>query len=57
LSVPIFARTKLSVEKCPTTLVEIEDVYFVHYVNADGILMYVMVCTILYIAQVVGVLS
>jgi len=57
LSVSIFVGTKLLVEQCPTTPTKLEDMTYVPYANAIGILKYAMVCTRPTISQVVGVLS
>ena len=57
LSVPLSVGTKLSVEQCPTTPTEMEDMNFFPYASETGILMYVMICTRLGISQVVGILS
>ena len=48
--------TKFSVEQWHTTLTELEDTIFVPYASVVGSLMYGMVCTRPYIAQVVGAL-
>ena len=56
LSVLISMGTKLSVEQCRTTLIEMEDTIFVPYASVVGSLMYGMVFPRPYIAQVVGAL-
>jgi hypothetical protein len=48
---------KLSVDQCPKTQEEEEDMSRVSYASAVGSLMYEMVCTRLDIAHAVGVLS
>ena len=55
-SVPIYVGTKLLVEQCPTTPVEMEDMVHVPYASSVGSLMYSMVYTRPYIAQAMGVL-
>ena len=57
MKVPIPVGVKLSVEQCPKTQEEEEDMFCVPYASAVGSLMYVMVCTRLDIAHVVGVLN
>jgi len=57
VKVPILIDVKLSVEQCPKTQEEEEDMSRVPYASAVGSLMYAMVCTRLDIAHVVGVLS
>ena len=57
VKVHIPVRVKLSIEQCPMTQEEEEDMSHVPYASAAGSLMYVMVCTRLDIAHVVGVLS
>eukprot|EP00253_Pinus_taeda_P005006 PITA_05006 len=57
VKVPIPIGVKLSVEQCPKTQEEEEDMSHLPYASAVGSLMYAMVCTILDIAHVVGVLS
>eukprot|EP00253_Pinus_taeda_P025131 PITA_25131 len=57
VKVPIPVGVKLSVEKCPKTQEEEEDMSCVPYASEVGSLMYVMVCTRSDIAHVVGVLS
>eukprot|EP00253_Pinus_taeda_P022083 PITA_22083 len=56
VKVPIPVGVKLSVEQCPKTQEEEEDMFRVPYASAVGSLMYVMVCTRLDIAHAVGVL-
>jgi hypothetical protein len=55
--VPIPVGVKLSVDQCPKTQEEEEDMSHVLYASAVGSLMYAMVCTRLDIAHAVGVLS
>jgi len=57
LCVHVSLGTKLSIEDCPKSPSEVEDMSRVPYANAIGSLMYVMVCTRPNIAQAVGVLS
>eukprot|EP00253_Pinus_taeda_P012373 PITA_12373 len=57
LKVPIPVSVRLYAEQCPKTQEEEEDMSRVPYASAVGSLMYAMVCTILYIAHAVGVLS
>ena len=57
VNVLIPVGTKLSVEQCPKTQEEEEDMSHVPYASAVGSLMYAMVCTRLDIAHAVGVLS
>ena len=57
VNVPIPVGAKLSVEQCPKTQEEEEDMSCVPYASAVGSLMYAMVCTRPYIAHAVGVLS
>ena len=57
LCVPLSMGTKLSVDDCPKSPNEMEDMSRVPYASVVGSLMYAMVCTRLDIAQVVGVLS
>eukprot|EP00253_Pinus_taeda_P006399 PITA_06399 len=57
VKVPIPVGVRLSVEKCPKTQEEEEDMSRVPYASAVGSLMYAMVCTRPNIAQVEGVLS
>jgi hypothetical protein len=45
VKVPIPVGAKLSVEQCPKTQEEVEDMSYVPYASAFGSLMYVMVCT------------
>ena len=54
---PIPVAVKLSVEQCPKTLEEEEDMSQFPYASAVGSLMYAMVCTRPDIAHAVGVLS
>eukprot|EP00253_Pinus_taeda_P035567 PITA_35567 len=55
--VPIPVGVRLSVEQCPKTQEEEEDMSHVPYASAVSSLMYAMVCTRPDIAHVVGVLS
>ena len=57
VKVPIPIGVKLSVDQCPKTQEEEEDMSHVLYARAVGSLMYVMVCTRVDIAHAVGVLS
>eukprot|EP00253_Pinus_taeda_P012544 PITA_12544 len=57
VKVPILVGVKLSVEQCPKTQEEEEDMSHVPYASAVGSLMYAIVCTRLDISHVVGVLS
>ena len=57
VNVPIPVGVNLSVEQCPKTQEEEEDMSRVPYASAVGSLMYAMVCTRPYIAHAVGVLS
>ena len=57
VNVLIPVGVKLSVDKCPKTQVEEEDMSRVPYASAVGSLMYAMVCTRPDIAHAVGVLS
>jgi len=57
VKVPIPIGVKLSVEQCPKTQEEEEDMSRVPYASAVGSLMYAMVCTRPDIAHAVGVLS
>ncbi|XP_059078210.1 secreted RxLR effector protein 161-like [Cryptomeria japonica] len=57
LVVPMLQGTKLSVEDCPKSSTEKEDMAKVPYASAIGSLMCAIVCTRLDIAQAVGVLS
>jgi len=57
VKVPIPIGIKLSVEQCPKTQEEEEDISRVPYASTVGSLMYVMVCAKPDIAHVVGVLS
>ena len=54
---PILIGVKLFENQCPKTQEEEEDMSRVPYASAVSSLMYVMVCTRLDIAHVVGVLS
>jgi hypothetical protein len=57
LCVPVSMGTKLSIDDCPKSPSEMEDMSRVPYASAVGSLMYAMVCTRPDIAQAVGVLS
>ena len=57
VKVPIPVGVRLSVEQCPKTQEEEEDMSHVPYASAVGSLMYAMVCTRPDIAHAVGVLS
>ena len=57
IKVPILVGVNLSLDQCPKTQEEEEDMSHVPYASAVGILMYEIVCTRLEIAHVVGVLS
>ena len=57
MKVPIPIGVNLSVEQCPQTQEEEEDMSCVPYAGAVGSLMYAMVCTRPDIAHAVGVLS
>src|ERR1700686_2428209 len=57
VKVPIPVGVKLSVEQCPKTQEEEEDMSCVPYASAVDSLMYAMVCTRPNIAHAVGVLS
>eukprot|EP00253_Pinus_taeda_P002974 PITA_02974 len=57
VKVPIPVGVKLSIEQCPKTQEEEEDMSRVPYSSAVGSLMYAMVCTRPDIAHAVGVLS
>eukprot|EP00253_Pinus_taeda_P027007 PITA_27007 len=57
VKVPIPVGVRLSVEQCPKTQEEEEDMSRVPYASAVGSLMYAMVCTRPNIAHAVGVLS
>jgi hypothetical protein len=57
VKVPIPIGVKLSVDKCPKTQEEEEDVSHVPYASEIGSLVYAMVCTRLDIAHAVGVFS
>ena len=56
LCVPISMGTKLSIDDCPKSPSEVEDMSRVPKFSAVGSLMYTVVCTRLDIVQVVGVL-
>jgi len=55
VKVPIHVCVKLSVEECPKTHEEEEDMSHVSYASATHSLMYEMVCTRPDIAHAVGV--
>ena len=57
MKVPIPVGVRLSVEQCPKTQEEEEDMSRVPYASAVGSLMYAMVCTRLDISRAMGVLS
>ena len=57
VKVPIPICVNLSVDQCPKTHEEEEEMSHVPYASAVGSLMYEMVCTRPYIAHAVGVLS
>jgi len=57
VKVPILVGVNLSVEQCPKTQEEEEDMSHVPYASAVGSLMYAMVCTRLDISRAMGVLS
>jgi hypothetical protein len=57
VKVPIHVGVKLSVDQCPKTQEEEEDMSHVPYASVVGSLMYAMVCTRPNIAHAVGVLS
>ena len=57
VNVPIPIAVNLSVEQCPKTQEEAEDMSHVPYASAVGTLMYVMVGTRPDITHAVGVLS
>jgi tagatose-1,6-bisphosphate aldolase len=57
VKVPIPVGVKLTVEQCPKTQEEIEDMAHVPYASVVGSLMYAMVCTRPDISHAVGVLS
>jgi hypothetical protein len=57
VNIPILVGVKLSVDQCPKTHEEEEDMSNVPYAREVGSLMYAMVCTRPYIAHAVGVLS
>ena len=56
VKVPIPIGVKLSIDQCPKTQEEEEDMYHVPYASTIGSFMHAMVCTRSYIAHVVGVL-
>jgi hypothetical protein len=56
VKVPIPVGARLTVEQCPKTQEEIEDMAHVPYASVVGSLMYVMVCTRPDISHAVGVL-
>ena len=56
MNVPTPIGVKLCAEQCPKTQEEEEDMSYVPYASAVGILIYAMVCTRPYIAHAVGVL-
>ena len=53
----IFVGTKLSIDDCPKSPSEIEDIGRVPYASIVGNLMYAMVCTRLDISHAMGFLS
>ena len=57
VKVPIHIGAKLSVEQCPMTQEEVEDMSHVPYASAVGSVMYAMVWTRPDIAHAMGVLS
>jgi len=57
VKVPILIGVKLSVEQCPKTQEEEEDMSRVPYASAVGSMMYAMVCTRPEIAHAVGLFS
>jgi hypothetical protein len=57
IKVPILVSEKLSVDQCPKTQEDVEDMSCVFYATVVGSLMYAMVCNRLEISHVVGVLS
>ena len=57
VKVPILVGVNLSVDQCPKTREEEEDMSHVPYASVVGCLMYAMVCTRLDIAHAVGFLS
>ena len=57
VKVPIPVSVNISIEQCPKTQEEEEDMSRVPYVSAMGSLIYAMFCTRPNIAHVVGVLS
>ena len=56
VKVPIPVGVKLSIEQCPKTQEEEEDMSQVPYASAVSSFMYAMVCTRLDIAHAVGIL-
>ena len=57
VSTPLLGHLKLTKEMCPKTQEEEDKMSKVPYASTVGSLMYVMVCTRLYIAHAVGVIS
>ena len=57
VKVPILVGVKLSIEQCPKTQEEEEDMSRVPYANVVGSLMYAMVCTRPDISHAMGALS
>ncbi|XP_057857095.2 secreted RxLR effector protein 161-like [Cryptomeria japonica] len=57
LVVLVLQGTKFSIEDCPKSPSETEDMAKAPYASAIGKLMYAMICTRPYIAQEVGVIS
>jgi hypothetical protein len=57
VKVPIPVGARLTVEQCPRTQEEMEDMAHVPYASVVGSIMYAMVCTQLDISHAVGVLS
>jgi hypothetical protein len=55
--VPILVGARITIEQCPKTQEEIGDMARVPYASVVGSIMYMMVCTRIYIAHAVGVLS
>jgi len=55
LCVPVSLGTKLSINDCPKSPSEVEDIIKVPYASVVGSLMYAMGCTRPDIAQAVGV--
>jgi hypothetical protein len=56
VKVPIPMGARLTIEQCPRTQEEIEDMSLVLYASVVGSLMYAMVCTRPNISHAVGVL-